>query len=217
MNAPIRLLLIDDHVLFREGLARLLSEEGGLVIAGQCSGVADALEFLSGHAHPDMLLLDFDLGEQNGFAFLQGARDSSYAGKVLMVTAGMSHTDSFRAISAGASGVLLKHAPPNELIAAIRKVLRDEPLYTPTELAAMREAARAEDARRPAPLTLSPREHSVMRGIFRGLANKEIAGELDISEGAVKAVLQQLFAKTGVRTRAQLVRIALEQKIGTGS
>ncbi len=211
----IRILLLDDHVLFREGLSRLLAEEPDLRIVVQCSSGEEALLALASGAAPDLVLLDFDLGEQNGFAFLDAARRAGYTGKVLMVTAGMSPSDTVRALDAGASGLFLKHAPPNDLLAAIRATMRGEALLSASALAGLLEAARQEEARRAPALQLSERERAVLRGVFAGLANKEIAAQLGISEGYVKAVLQQLFAKTGVRTRAQLVRIALEHHFDT--
>jgi DNA-binding NarL/FixJ family response regulator len=218
--SPIRVLLLDDHVLFREGLSRLLAEESDLEIAGQCSSseeALNALDALAFDAKPDLVLLDFDLGEENCFIFLERARQLGFTGKVLMVTAGMSPSDTVRALEAGAAGLFLKHAPPIELVRAIRAVMRGEALLSSGALAGLLEAARSEQARRAPTLELSERERAVLRGVFAGLANKEIAAQLGISEGYVKAVLQQLFAKTGVRTRAQLVRIALEHHFETAS
>ncbi len=213
--SSIRLLLLDDHVLFREGLSRLLSEEADFLVTAQTSSPGEALQALADGASPDLILLDFDLGEQNGFAFLQVARAQGFAGRVLMVTAGMSPGDTVRAIEGGASGLFLKHAPPADLIDAIRKVMRGDALLSAAELSRLLEAARSEESRRAPRLQLSDKERAVLRGIFAGLANKEIAVQLGISEGYVKAVLQQLFGKTGVRTRAQLVRIALEHHFET--
>ncbi len=210
-----RILLLDDHVLFREGLSRLLAEEPGFTVAAQCSSSEEALQALAANAHPDVILLDFDLGEQTGFAFLERARSAGYRGRILMVTAGMSPSHTVSALEAGASGLFLKHAPPGELGDAIRAVMRGEALLSASALAGLLEAARREEARRPTALRLSERERAVLRGVFGGLANKEIAAKLGISEGYVKAVLQQLFGKTGVRTRAQLVRIALEHRFDT--
>ena len=215
MTTPIRILLLDDHVLFREGLSRLLAEEPGLRVAGQCSSSDEALQALAGGMEADLILLDFDLGEQTGFAFLTRARAAGYRGQVLMVTAGMAPSDTVKALDAGASGLFLKHAPPGDLIHAIRATMRGEALLSSSALAALLESARQEEARRGPPLQLTDRERAVLRGVFAGLANKEIGAKLDISEGYVKAVLQQLFGKTGVRTRAQLVRIALEHNFDT--
>ncbi len=208
-----RLLLVDDHLLFREGLSRLLAEEPDFNIEAQCSGSEHALETLRSGVTPDLVLLDFDLGEENGLAFLRGAKAAGYAGKVLVVTAGMSSGDTMRALAGGAAGCLLKHAPPAELVDAMRKVMRGESLWSPAELRRLGWEARQEDARRAPASALSARERGVLRGVFAGLANKEIAALHGISESSVKAVLQQLFSKTGVRTRAQLVRIALENHL----
>ncbi len=215
MSPPIRLLLLDDHSLFREGLSRLLADEPDFVVVAHCGSAEDALASLANGPAPDLILLDFDLGEENGLAFLDTARARGFRGKVLLVTAGMSPGDQVRALEAGASGLFLKHSPPTELVRAIRAAIGGEALLSAAAVALLLETARAEEARRAPPFTLSPRERAVLRGVFAGLANKEIAAQLDISEGYVKAVLQQLFGKTGVRTRAQLVRIALEHHLDT--
>ena len=177
----IRLLLLDDHVLFREGLSRLLAEEPGFLIAGQCSTSAEALALLrtlGPTETPDLILLDFDLGEENGFQLLNGLRASGFPGKVLMVTAGMSSSDTVRALDAGASGLFLKHAPPTELVSAIRKVMLGEALLSTAALGRLLQVARQEEARHLPQLELSPRERAVLRSVFAGLANKEIAARL---------------------------------------
>jgi DNA-binding NarL/FixJ family response regulator len=212
----VRILLLDDHVLFREGLSRLLAEETDFDIIAQCTTAEEGLLAIRSGPTADLILLDFDLGEQNAFDFLDLAQRNGFTGKILMVAAGMSPSETVRALRAGAAGLFLKHAAPTELVRAIRKVVRGEPLLSAQEAAELADAASREEARRPAPLALSDRERAVLRGVFSGLANKEIAAGMDISEGYVKAVLQQLFAKTGVRTRAQLVRIALEHHFETG-
>jgi DNA-binding NarL/FixJ family response regulator len=212
----VRITLLDDHLLFREGLSRLLAEEPDFDIIAQCTTVAEGIQAIQSGPAADLILLDFDLGEQNAFEFLELAQASGFSGKILMVTAGMSPSDTVRALRAGAVGFFLKHAAPTELVRSIRKAVRGEPLMSAQEAAHLAGAAQREEARRPAPLSLLERERAVLRGVFSGLANKEIAAKMGISEGYVKAVLQQLFAKTGVRTRAQLVRIALEHHFDTG-
>ena len=205
----VRLLLIDDHGLFREGLSRLLKENAGLELIAQGSTLADAMQALEQPI--DLILLDFDLGDHNGLAVLQAARARGFAGKVLMLTAGMSGIDTARALEAGASGIFLKHSPPSELLHAIEQVMAGESWLDQAAVQSLVSAASGKHGRG-ATLTLSVRERAVLRGVFEGRSNKEIAAELTFSEGYVKAVLQQLFAKTGVRSRAQLVRIALENR-----
>ena len=122
---PIRLLLLDDHILFREGLSRLLASEPDFEIAGNCGTSHEALEVLS-HTPVDLVLLDFDLGEDHGSQFIQAARRAGYQGKFLMLTAGMTATESSIALQLGASGVFLKHNSPGTLAKAIRLVAAGE-------------------------------------------------------------------------------------------
>jgi len=214
MGSRIRLLLIDDHTLFREGLARLLEAESGLEVAGHFSSAAEALaaaELNSVH----VVLLDFDLGEKQGLHFIRESRELGFAGKILMVTAGMSDVDTLLALEGGASGVFLKHNPPANLITAIYRVATGEPWLDSHSFDSLVGAA-SNKIKPQATSILNKREQAVLKGVFEGLTNKEIAAELDISESYVKAVLQQLFAKTGVRTRSQLVRVALEKHIEYG-
>jgi DNA-binding NarL/FixJ family response regulator len=206
----IRLLLVDDHTLFREGLARLLEAESGLELVGHFSSAADALAAAQLHS-VHVVLLDFDLGEKRGLSFIRESRECGFEGKILMVTAGMSEADSLLALKSGASGIFLKHNPPAELIAAIRRVAEGEPWLDANSFDSLIGAA--SNKVKPPSAMLNKREQAVLKGVFEGLTNKEIAAGLDISESYVKAVLQQLFAKTGVRTRSQLVRVALEKHI----
>jgi two-component system, NarL family, nitrate/nitrite response regulator NarL len=205
---PIQILLIDDHALFREGLARLLEAEPDFRLVANCTSVDEALRSLSKN-QIDVVLLDFDLGLQRGHEFLERARDRGFAGRILIVTAGMSDHDAVEALRLGAAGIFLKHSPTALLAKSIRRVMDGEPWLDARYLGALVEAR--DKPHRPRSTKFTERETAVLRGVFRGLANKEIADSLKISETSVKAALQQLFEKTGVRTRGQLVRVALEQ------
>ena len=110
----IRLLLLDDHILFREGLSRLLASEADFEMAGHCGAAAEALELLK-QTPVDLVLLDFDLGEDHGSEFISAARKAGFTGKFLMITAGMSATESSIALQLGASGIFLKHNSPTVL------------------------------------------------------------------------------------------------------
>jgi DNA-binding NarL/FixJ family response regulator len=210
---PIRLLLLDDHILFREGLSRLLASEPDFEMAGNCGTQAEALETLAAAA-VDLVLLDFDLGEDHGSQFIGAARRAGYQGKFLMLTAGMTATESSIALQLGASGVFLKHNSPVTLAKAIRLVAAGEMWLDQKVIQLMADGIHQRDEPNFHAL-LTDREQRVLRGIFEGLTNKEIAAQLSVSEGAVKATLQQLFQKTHVRTRSQLVRIALEGSLAT--
>jgi DNA-binding NarL/FixJ family response regulator len=210
LDRTIKLLLVDDHTLFREGLARLLEAESGLRLVGHFASPAEALAADLGTV--DVVLLDFDLGETRGSSFLRESRNLGFAGKILMVTAGMSDADALDVLQNGASGIFLKHNPPTSLVAAIYRVAAGQPWLDAASFQSLIGGASAA-AKPQATSSLNARENAVLKGVFEGLSNKEIAARLDISESYVKAVLQQLFAKTGVRTRSQLVRVALEKHI----
>lgn len=211
MEAKIRLLLIDDHTLFREGLARLLEADTALELVGSAPSSDAAFDMLE-RAPVEVVLLDFDLGENNAFEFLRRFRQYGYEGRVLMVTGGMSAPDTSRALREGAAGIFLKHNPPAELITAIFRVARGETWIDASSLQSLMSVSAPESGQGELP-KLNEREQAVLKGVFEGLTNKEISTRLEISESYVKAVLQQLFAKTGVRTRSQLVRVALERHI----
>jgi DNA-binding NarL/FixJ family response regulator len=208
----IRLLLVDDHILFRDGLSRLLALEPDLEVVAGCGTVAEALDIV-GRQPVDIVLLDYDLGEDHGSHFLSSARRTAFAGKVLMVTAGMTAKESSTALHLGASGIFLKHNSPGTLAKAVRLIMGGEIWVDPKVIQLMADRVDQQEEERVSPL-LTEREQQVLRGIFEGLTNKEIGAQLGVSDGAVKATLQQLFQKTGVRTRSQLVRIALEGSLG---
>ena len=200
---------MDDHSLFRESLSRLLQAEPDFRIAGSCASATEALSILN-REKVDLVLLDYDLGEEQGSLLLEGAKEKGFEGRILMVTAGMSDTLTLRTLESGSSGIFLKHSPPGQLVEAIHKVMSGEMWLDSRAVRSLVAgvSGRSDEQRTAQPL--NARERAVLKGVFEGLTNKEIATHLEISEGSVKAVMQQLFDKTGVRTRAQLVRIALE-------
>lgn len=209
MTPKLRLLLLDDHTLFRESLARLLEAEPDFEMAAHCASIEQAIAALRVQ-HVDMVLLDYDLGNERAPRFLDELRALNLNPKVLMVTAGMSPSESAQILRRGASGVFLKHSSPALLSEAIRKVHAGETWIDQHALRDLVDAA-ARPEPQPDRKDLTGRERQVLRAVFEGLSNKQIAGSLGLSESSVKAALQQLFQKTGVRTRSQLVRVALEQ------
>jgi DNA-binding NarL/FixJ family response regulator len=208
----IRLLLIDDHVLFREGLSRLLASESDLEIVADCGTTGEALEILE-RSQVDLVLLDFDLGGDHGSQFIGALRRNGDTPKILMVTAGMTAAESSAALRLGASGIFLKRNAAGTLAQAIRLIAGGAMWADPRVLQLLAERVEQQDDQHD--LILTAREEQVLEGVFEGLSNKEIATRLNVSESAVKATLQQLFRKSGVRTRSQLVRIALEGSFAT--
>jgi DNA-binding NarL/FixJ family response regulator len=212
----IRLLLVDDHDLFRQSLKRLLASEADFEIVADCGTSTEAMELVR-REQIDVVLLDFDLGHNHGSQFIAASRRAGSAIKILMVTAGMTAAESATALRLGASGIFLKHGSPSALVQAIRLVSGgamwvDQHIIQ--QMAAEVKERDAPDTAQEKP-HLTDREQDVLQGVFEGLANKEIGARLEISESAVKATLQQLFRKTHVRTRGQLVRVALEGSFAT--
>ncbi|MGJ5815430.1 LuxR C-terminal-related transcriptional regulator [Paludibaculum fermentans] len=205
---PIRLFIVDDHALFREGLIRLLASDETLHVAGAVGSAADALDSIP-RVSPDVLILDYDLGESTAVHLLEQLRARRFTGRTLLVTAGLPDSEALRLIREGVSGIFHKHQSPEALHRCIREVAAGRILI---EQEYLRTLVQSGIAAPPAPAPrLTERDKQILRCLLEGLSNKEIATHLLISESAVKASLQQLFAKTEVRTRSQLVRLALEQ------
>ena len=200
-----RILLVDDHALFRESVARALALDPQLEVE-HCASIAAALPLLAQRSF-DLVLLDHDLGNERASQFLPAARQSGFAGRVLVVTAWVSGTEARRLLQQGVAGIFLKHAPLTELTAGIRTVMAGGN-WVDSSLAAHDESAPAGESTAP---QFNDRQRKVLRFVLEGLSNKEIAWRLQISESYVKAILHSLFQKTGVRTRGQLVRVAFEQ------
>jgi two-component system nitrate/nitrite response regulator NarL len=209
MNKKIRVLIVDDHTLFRESLSRLLEADTECKIVATCASVYEASQIIT-QQEIDLVLLDYDLGEEPGTEFISASRRSNFEGPILIVTGGISDAVMLRALESGASGVFLKSSPLAELVQAIARVMQGGTWLDPGMAKALITTASQLGAE-VRQNSLSARERRVLQCIFEGLSNKEIGQLLNISEGSVKASLQLLFARSGVRTRSQLVRIALEQ------
>jgi len=203
-----RILLLDDHALFRESVSRLLSAEPDFQVVAACGTAEEALAVLR-QAPIDLVLLDYDLGERDGREFLRAAKQGGFEGKVLLVTAGVDQLVASELIRSGISGIFRKHDSASLLAQGIREVMAGKVWLDQGQLL---DVLRAESPVIPpgggGPFT--ERERQVLSFVFEGLANKEIASRIGVSEGSVKSTLQQLFSKTGVRTRSQLVRIVFE-------
>ncbi|MBZ5577067.1 MAG: response regulator transcription factor [Acidobacteriia bacterium] len=205
----IRLLVVDDHAMFREAVAEKLGKEPDMTVVGTCGSAAEALELLRSGSRPTMILLDFDLGPERVIDFLHEVRATGFAGQVLVVTAGVSGREGVQLIQAGIHGILHKHNTPKTLCETIRQIARGEVFLEKAYLGTVFHDLN--QTRAPEEPHLTERDKAILRLVFQGLANKEIAARLQISEGAVKSSISQLFHKLSVRTRAQLVKVALEQ------
>ena len=198
-----RALLVDDHFLFRESVARVLADLPDWHVE-HCGAIREALELLS-QSHFDLVLLDHDLGNERASQFLPAARQAGFEGRVLVVTAWVSETEARRLARQGVAGIFLKASPLHQLIDSMRTVAAGGTWFDRDAKPDQRDAEES-----PSPV-FNDRQRKVLRFVLEGLSNKQIAWRLQISESYVKAILQGLFQRTGVRTRGQLVRVAFEQ------
>ena len=194
----IRVLLVDDHTLFRQSLARLLNSQPDIELKMHCATAGEGLLAVATRM-VDLVLLDVDLGSERGIDFLAQARINGFRGPVLLLTAGVSNNEKEILESHGIAGVVRKDVSIDELATRIREAIgAPAPASGPVAIPA---------ENRP----FSGRESWVLRLVVEGCGNKQIAGEMGLTEASVKAIMQQLFRKTGTHTRSQLVRLALEQ------
>ena len=214
-SSPTRILLVDDHTLFRESLRTLLEEEADYRVVAEVATAADALELCRSGAGFDLALIDYDLGPSagasNGLSVLRCLRERQEFVPALMIAARIDPKDLLTVVKDLQTGVFLKADPAEELQLALRRTLRQE-IWVSSGLALDLVAGAAAEQSRPgdASIAIDSREREVLGLIVEGLSNKEISSRLNLSESLVKATLQRLFEKAGVRTRAQLVRFAFE-------
>lgn len=215
----IRLLLLDDQALLRASLAHFLASEPDLLVVGECGTLSEALEILS--VSPiDVILLDFDHAMEGGDGLISAAYRHGFQGRFLIVADSADIKSSAIAIKLGASGIFLKSEPPHRLVLAIKVVANGGAWLDPRVIRLLADEsvghfpASGDEA---CSNLLTDREQRVLLGILGGLTNRKIGENLGLSESSVKTAVQQLFYRTGVRTRGQLVRVALEGSLGSAN
>lgn len=213
---PTRLVLLDGHTLVRVSLSRFLAAEPGLEVVGDCGQCAEALKLLQ-EAAVDVVLLDFNLDGGDAEKFMIAARRAGYLGRFLIITAKADVRIATVALRLGASGILLKSDDPDQLLEAIGFVMKggvwlDRQVVQVLTKELVDWQPKLDDKKVERGLT--DRQNKVLLGISKGLTNKTIGEDLGLSEGSIKSVVQQLFYKAGVRSRSQLVRVALDGSLG---
>ena len=214
-NAPVRILVVDDHTLFRRGLTALLSRDKALQVVGDAGDAGEA-QRRAAELKPDLILLDNHLPGVNGVDALPALRQAAPAARIVMLTVSEDEADLAAALRGGACGYLLKTIEGDALVSAIHRAMRGGTIVaeemTDKLVAAVRGAAvwpaaasvRSEAEAPPSPIEqLSPRERDILRGIARGASNKEIARELGIAESTVKIHVQHVLRKLGFSSRVQ--------------
>jgi two-component system, NarL family, nitrate/nitrite response regulator NarL len=202
----VRALLVDDHASFGESVARALSAEPDLDVSF-CTTISAALEIVQ-QQPIDIVLLDHDLGVERASQFLPLARQRGFDGRVLIVTAWVSDVEAKRLLQQGVAGIFVKDSPLRELAESMR-LIRGGGMWLDRRYQNLVGTGPVAERTSPGP-RFNERQRKVLLFVLEGLSNKLIAGRLQISESYVKALIQSLFRKTGVRTRGQLVRVVLE-------
>lgn len=205
----IRVFVVDDHPIVRQGLVTVLGDVPDFAVAGAAGSVAEAVEAI-GRLRPDVALLDLELAGEDGIAAIPRIADASPETRVLVFTAYETDERVFGALEAGASGYLLKGAPTEEIARAIRAVAAGGSYLEPRVAARLVAATRAN---RRGDGGLSPREYEVLRLIADGLANKEIGRALSISERTVRFHVTSIFTKLGATSRTHAVALATQRHL----
>jgi two-component system nitrate/nitrite response regulator NarL len=214
LEKPVRILVVDDHTLFRRGVMALLARDPLLQVVGDAADAGSALRRAQ-ELQPDLILLDNHLPGVAGVDALPSLREAAPHARILMLTVSEDEQDLAAALRGGASGYLLKTIEGDALIAAIARAMRGESVVagemTGKLVAAYRDATTP--AAPPAAskvAQLSPREQEILRAIARGASNKEIGRELGIAETTVKIHVQHVLRKLDVSSRVQAAVIASE-------
>lgn len=224
-DAPIRLLIVDDHNLFRQGLIRILEDFPQLVVAGQAADGAEALAVVDA-VRPDVVLMDLNMPVLSGPDATRRLNASYPALPVIILTVSELDADLFDAIKAGARGYLLKNVGMDELLDAVQRVHGGEAIIAPSMAARLLDEFRKMAEQAPAePIAgdtdvLSEREVEVLRLVAQGMSNREIADALSLSEHTIKSHLANILEKLHLRSRAHAaayaVQVGLVRDVQTG-
>ena len=216
MNAMTRIVLVDDHTLFRKGLAELLEQSGSIEVSA-FTGNPDEVDTLLKAHRPDVLILDLNMPGTDGITLMQQLRSDGHTLPVLILTLSEAEDDLARALRAGANGYLLKSMEPDEVVDAIQRAQRGETVVAPAMTAKLvnlydqkgQDSNSLLDA-------LTPREREILTHLARGESNKAIARTLDISHDTVKLHVRHILAKLNLSSRVEAAVFAVEHRVAPG-
>jgi DNA-binding NarL/FixJ family response regulator len=201
-------LVVDDHFTTHANVLRLLAHEPDMIVVSHCTTFDESRNVLA-TKDVDVVLLGYVPGNDTHTALLRTSLQRGHTPRILLMTSGMEVAELHRALDAGVSGVVLQDSRSQQLVHAIRAVVEGNQWWDESALrGGITHIKRSIEISRP---TITKRQIQILHDILDGLSNKEIGARLGVSESAVKASIQELFHKAGVRTRSQLVRTALEE------
>jgi DNA-binding NarL/FixJ family response regulator len=206
---PIRLLIVDDHPVVRDGLRGLFADDPDFQVVGEAANGAEAVARVE-RLGADVVLMDLRMPEMGGVEAIARLRRTAPAVRVLVLTTYDTDSDVLSAIEAGATGYLLKDAPREELIRAVRAAFAGEAVLSPAVASRLMG-----QVRKPPPGVLSQRELEVLALIADGATNRQAAAKLFVSEATVKTPLLHIYEKLGVRDRAAAVAKAYRRRLLT--
>jgi len=209
MKSPIRVLIADDHPIFRDGLRRLLVSESDFTVVAEAANGSEAITLVR-QLKPDVLLLDLVMPKVPGLEVLREISQDEVPVCTILLTAAIQTFEVTRALQLGARGVVLKESPPELLLRSIRSVCRGE-YWVGSDILAQFGKLQKQQAS-----GLTVREADVIAAIRAGNSNKEIATKLSISEETVKRHLSNIYAKMGVSSRLELALLAVDRDLSAG-
>jgi DNA-binding NarL/FixJ family response regulator len=214
---PIRVVICDDHAVFRRGLTMVLADEPGIEVVGEAED-GDAAVAVAEELAPDVVLMDVRMPKRSGIEATRAIAELVPTARIVMLTVSDEEEDLYEAVKAGAAGYLLKEISIEEVAEAIRSVMTGQSLITPSMasklLAEFSNLSKKAEARNAVPAPrLTERELEVLRLVAQGMSNKEIASELYISENTVKNHVRNILEKLHLHSRMEAVVYAVREKI----
>ncbi|MGD9786571.1 MAG: response regulator [Sulfuricellaceae bacterium] len=211
---PIRVALVDDHTLFRMGLAELLEQQGGVEVVGIAGNGEEARMVLS-QSRPDIVIMDLHLPPVNGIDLLRQLREEGFEVPTLMLTVSDAEEDLAAALRAGARGYLLKDMEPEDVLEGIQRALRGETVVAPSMTRKLVDMLKHDQPTRPETLlnSLTQREREILVHLAQGESNKVIAKALDISHDTVKLHVRHILSKLNLNSRVEAAVFAVEHRV----